>query len=344
MRFICILIIALIMPVSLWAQTVVNVRTQSLSEVLVDFERRAPAEVRALNDSTIAAEVSSVVLSVHADVGQAVKQGDLLLELNPVDYQLNLKQAEANLASSKARLSQANAKLHRARTLGDNQYISADELLERETDVMVFSAQIQANEVAVSIARRNLDKCSLTAPFDGVVGKRMAQVGNFVRNGDPLIAVTQIDRFELDADIPDSQAEELKNSDMIRFESRGQSWPVKLLRLSPVIAVQGRTRQARFTFTASAPAVGRSGELVWKVGNGMLPSNLISRRNGVLGVFLLDSGKARFEPLPGAQEGRPAAVDFPSSTHVITLGRERLQDGSTLNVQKLPVPLLKTHV
>ena len=334
MRFNWIILICLLMPASLLAQTAINVRTENLRDVLVDFERRAPAEVLALNDSTIAAEVSSVVLSVHADVGRAVKKGDLLLELNPIDYQLNLKQAEANLASSKARLSQANAKLKRAQTLGDNQYISADELLERETDVMVSNAQIQANEVAVSIARRNLDKCTLTAPFDGVIRQRMAQVGNFVRNGDPLIAVTQVDQFELDAEIPDGQAEEIRNADFIRFESRGKSWPLELLRLSPVINSQGRTRQARFAFTDDAPAVGRSGELVWRVGEGMLPSNLISRRNGVLGVFVLGSDKARFELLPGAQEGRPALVDLPPSTRVITLGRERLQDGASVIVQQ----------
>lgn len=334
MRFICITLCSLLMPASIWAQTVVNVRAQPLADVLVDFERRAPAEVRALNDSTMAAEVSAVVLSVHADVGQVVKAGDLLLELDPVDYQLNLKQAEANLASSKARLSQASAKLKRARTLGGNQYISADELLERETDVMVFNAQIQADEVAVAVARRNLEKCSLTAPFDGVVGKRMAQVGNFVRNGDPLIAVTQVDQFELDAEIPDGHADEISHADEVRFESRGQSWPVQLLRLSSVINSQGRTRQARFAFMGNAPAVGRSGELVWRVGEGMLPSNLISRRNGVLGVFVIDSDKARFEPLNGAQEGRPVQVNLPASTQVITLGRDRLQDGATLNVQQ----------
>jgi len=334
MRFIWIILISVLMPSSLWAQSAVNVRAQVLSEVLVDFERRAPAEVQALNDSTIAAEVSAVVLSIHADVGQAVKKGDLLLELNPADYQLNLKQAEANLTSSRARLSQANAKLTRAKTLGDKQYVSADELLERQTDVMVYGAQIQANEVAISIARRNLGKCSLAAPFDGVVGKRMAQVGNFVRNGDPLIAVTQIDQFELDVEIPDGQADAIRNADMIRFESRGQSWPVGLLRLSPVIDSQRRTRQARFAFGKNAPAVGRSGELVWRVGDGMLPSNLISRRAGVLGVFLLDSGKARFVALPGAQEGRPAHVELSTSSLVITLGRERLQDGMAVSVQQ----------
>jgi len=207
-------------------------------------------------------------------------------------------------------------------------------LLERETDVMVFNAQIQANEVAVSIAQRNLDKCSLKAPFDGVVGKRMAQVGSFVRNGDPLIAVTQVDQFELDAKIPDSQADEVRNTGMMRFESRGQNWSVELLRLSPVIDSEGRTRQARFAFVTDAPSVGRSGELVWEVGKGMLPSNLISRRNGVLGVFLLDTGKARFEPLPGAQEGRPARIRLPGSSRVIIVGRERLQDGMAVSVQQ----------
>ena len=162
----------------------------------------------------------------------------------------------------------------------------------------------------------------------------MAQVGNFVRNGDPLIAVTQIDQLELDVEIPDGQADAVRDADRIRFESRGQSWPVGLLRLSPVIDSQRRTRQARFAFTGNAPAVGRSGELVWRVGDGMLPSNLISRRDGVLGVFLLDSGKARFELLPNAQEGRPAHVELPASSLVITLGRERLQDGMTVSVQK----------
>ena len=334
MRFIWIILFATGMPALVWAQTGINVRAQALSDVLVDFERRAPAEVRALNDSSISAEVSAVVLSVNADVGQAVAEGDLLLELNPTDYRLNLKQAEANLASSQARLSQAHAKLKRARRLGDNQYISADELLERETEVMVSEAQIQADEVAVAIARRNLDKCSLRAPFDGVVGERLAQVGSFVRNGDPLIAITQVDRFELDAAIPDSQAEEVLTTDMMHFESRGRRWAVELLRLSPVIDSQGRTRRARFAFTAEAPSVGRSGELVWQVGSGLLPSNLISRRNGVLGIFLLDEGKARFVPVPGAQEGRPARIDLPGSNRVITMGRERLQDGVSVSVQQ----------
>ncbi len=332
MRFRWIILVSLLLPAFAWAQTAINVKTKPLSEVLVDFERRAPAEVMALNDTTLAAEVSAVVLEVHADVGQVVRKGDLLLQLEATDYQLNLKQAEANLASGKARLTQAEAKLKRAKKLGNSQYLSADELLERETDVMVSAAQIQANEVAVSIAKRNLEKCSLFSPFNGVVRSRVAQVGNFVKSGDPLIAVTQLDQFELDADIPAKQTDSLRNTSTIRFESRGQSWSVSLLRLSPVIESQTRTRKARFAFPEDAPAVGRSGELVWKMGDGLLPSNLVSRRDGVLGVFVLNGENARFEPLSGAQEGRPVEVNLPASTRVITLGRERLQDGMAVLV------------
>ena len=334
MRSKIVLIACLLVPSWLWGQSGIAVRTQPLSEVLVDFERRASAEVLALNDASIAAEVSAVVLTVHVDVGQDVAKGDLLLNLDPLDYLLNLKQAEANLASNRAQLSQAEVKLTRANTLGKNQYVSADELLERKTAVMVYQAQIQVSEVAVAIARRDLEKCSIRAPFDGVVGERMAQVGNFVRNGEALIAVTQLDQFELDARIPDSQAGELADSVQVRFESRGQSWPVSLLRMSSVIDSQGRTRRTRFEFVQDAPAVGRSGEIVWKVGEGLLPSNLISRREGILGVFLLDNGKAKFQSLPGAQEGRPSYVSLPASSRVITLGRERLQDGADVTVQQ----------
>jgi RND family efflux transporter MFP subunit len=287
-----------------------------------------------MNDSKIAAEVPAVVITIHADVGLSVAKGDLLLELDATDYRLNLEQAEANLASSRAQLAQAEAKQKRAMTLGNSQYVSADELLERETAVLVYRAQIQASEVAVAIARRNLEKCSIRAPFDGVIVERMAQVGNFVRNGETLIALTQLDRFELDARIPDGQANELADSGQLHFASREQIWPVELLRMSSVIDNQGRTRRARFEFIEDAPVVGRSGEIVWKIGQGLLPSNLISRRDGELGVFLLDNGKAKFHSLPGAQEGRPAQISLPSSSRVITLGRERLQDGADVTVQR----------
>ena len=332
MHFRTSLIMVLLLPALAWAQ--VPVQVQSLGETLVDLERRAPADVQPLNDALMAAEVSAVVAAVHADVGQLVEPGQLMLQLDATDYQLNLRQVEASLASSLAQKSEADAKLKRARELGQKQYASDDELLERETRVMVVAAQIQANEVAVSVARRNLEKCSVTAPFAGVVAERMAQVGSYVTNGSPLLRLTQMDRFELDAEIPAKLADSLHGANALYFESRGQRWPVELLRLSPAIEKARRTRRARFEFVDEAPTVGRSGELVWNVEQGLLPANLVTRRNGELGVFVHQAGKAVFTPLPGAQEGRPVAVELPAGTEVIVRGRDRLQDGDAVTVSR----------
>ena len=321
----------LLLPAAIAAQ--VSVQVQSLNEILVDLERRAPADVRPLNDALLAAEVSAVVVEVFADVGQAVSAGEPLLQLDPTDYELALQQAEAQLRSSIAQKTQADARLQRAQELVQNNYLSDDDLLARTTEVAVLEAQIQVNEVAVSVARRNLEKCRIEAPFDGVVTERMAQVGSFVANGSPLMNFTQVDALELDAEIPTNVADSLLDAESIVFSSRGETWPLELLRLSPVIESSRRSQRARFVFTDQVPAVGRSGEVVWLIEYGLLPASLVSRRGGELGVFLHENGRAVFTSLPQAQEGRPVAVDFDPGTQIIVIGRDRLQDGDAVVVR-----------
>jgi RND family efflux transporter MFP subunit len=254
----------------------------------------------------------------------------LLLELDTSDYRLAVQQAEANLAAAKAHKVQADARLKRAQALGTNQYISADDLLARETDVMVLAAQIRVQEASLAIAQRNLEKCEIRAPFNGYVSERKAQLGAWVNPGSPLLVLTQTDRFELDAEIPDELSASLLQADSMQFVSRNESWQVRLLRMSPGLEMERRSRRARFEFLAEAPPVGRSGEIVWRVNKGLLPANLMVRRNGVLGVFLNQSNTADFRPLPGAQEGRPVAVSLPVEAEIVVLGRDRLQDGDAI--------------
>ena len=324
------LIAGLFAPAAVQAGDAIPVTVRAVADVVVDMERSAPAEVRSLNVATLSAEVAAVVKRMLVDVAMEVRQGDLLLELKSTDYRLAVQQAEANLEAVRAQKTQADARLKRARSLGANQYLSADDLLARETDVMVIGAQIQIQEASLAIARRNLEKCLITAPFNGSVSARQAQTGSYVVPGSPLLVLTQSDRFELDAEVPDEMADSLFKADAMRFTSRNDSWPIRLLRLSPVIETERRSRRARFEFVSGAPAAGRSGEIIWRVDKGLLPAGLVVRRHGVLGVFLNQANKARFVPLPGAQEGRPVVVELPSDAEIVLQGRDRLQDGDAL--------------
>jgi len=331
-----ILFACLLLASATHAQEPIPVRTGPVSDVLVDVEQNAPAAVLSLNVATVSAEVTAVVRRVLKDVGETIRQGELLLELDTSDYRLAVQQAEANLAASRAQKMQADARLKRAQTLGTKQYISADDLLARETDVMVISAQIQVQEASLAIARRNLEKCQIKAPFDGYVSERKTQIGAYVNPGSPLLVLTQTDHFELEAEIPDELYSSLLQAQSMEFISRNESWPVRLLRVSPGVDMERRSRHARFEFTGDAPAVGRSGEIVWRAEKGLLPANLVVRRNGVLGVFLNQSNTAVFKPLPGAQEGRPVEVELPPDAEIVVQGRDRLQDGDAIIPSRQP--------
>lgn len=319
-------------PVLTVAQTSIAVEVRQISEVLITQERRAPADVQPINLALVAAEVSAVISKINVDVGQRVKAGDILVQLDATDYELLLLQAEAGLEAAQAQKAHAKARLKRARDLGARDFVSADELLARETDLLVADAQINIQHANVANTRRQLDKCVLRAAFNGVVSERFAQLGSYVSPGSRLVELVETDRYKVDAEIPGNKAQSLAHSKDIRYFGLNESWPVKLLRLSPVINPERRTRRARLAFSDTAAPVGSSGELVWLVANALLPSSLIVQRDGQLGVFLYNAGTAQFMPLPTAQEGRPVVADLPGDSRVVVRGRDRLQDLDAISI------------
>ncbi|WP_455216774.1 hypothetical protein, partial [Kaarinaea lacus] len=93
---------------------------------------------------------------------------------------------------------------------------------------------------------------------------------------------------------------------------------------------KSRTREARLLFTENPALPGSAGELVWEQPSASLPADLLVKRNGKLGVFVLNDGQAKFVPLAGAEAGRPAIVNLAPATEIITQGRFRLQDGDSV--------------
>ncbi len=305
----------------------------TVAELAITQTHRAPAEVVSLNSSAIAAEVQAVVAAVHADAGTRVEAGAPLLELDPTDLALAVRQMEASLAALDARITQADKRLERARNLGAGDYISADDLLARETDLAVLRAERSLWEVRLEIARRDVAKCRIAAPFAGVVEARHAQLGALVRPGEPLLTLVQTDRLELVADVPGHLAQSLGEDSGARFAVDERTWPLVPLRTSPVIRPATRIRQAYFGFAGDdKPLIGTAGELVWDDRVPSLPAHLVVRRGDALGVFVVEAGRARFQVLSGAEEGRPVQAELAVDTVIVIGGRERLNDGDPVRI------------
>ncbi len=308
----------------------VSVSVERLGDVRIARELRAPATVLSANRAIITSEVTALIDRVLVDVGASVEKGAMLVRLDNDNARLSLAQARATLASLDAQIVQANHRLARAEELLTRDFVSDDELISRQTDVAVLEANRQGQLVAIQIAELALERTRIRAPFDATVVQRNAQVGNFAQPGSRLMTVVQEDQREVDAELDPRYAVDIPNVSNLRYISMGFEYPVSLLRLSDVIETDTRRLRVRLKFMDAVAPIGSTGEIAWNEGDGVLPVNLIVQRGPAFGVFVAKNGKAEFVELAQAQEGRPAGLDFPDDTLIVTRGHIRLQDGDDL--------------
>ncbi|MDH4046512.1 MAG: efflux RND transporter periplasmic adaptor subunit [Gammaproteobacteria bacterium] len=312
----------------------IPVSVQRLSEVLVDREVRAPASVISANRAIVTSEVSALIKEFAADVGASVRKDQLLIRLDSDNASLALAQSKAALAAIEAQIVQAKQRLRKAEELLEKNFVSDDELIARQTDLAVLEANRVSQQVVIQQAELALSRTRVRAPFDATVVERQAQVGSFAMPGTPLITLVQTDSREVDAELDPRSASGLSQGSGLQFVSQDRSWPVKLARLSDVIETNTRKLRGRFVFTADAAPVGSTGELVWNESRGLVPVALIVQRGDEFGIFVAVNNLARFVAIPSAQEGRPAMLDMPPDTLIVSRGHIRLQDGDALQISR----------
>lgn len=323
----------LIGATSVGAQAV-PVTTQSFAEVGIYPQRNAFATVISLNNSRISAEVTARIVEIPVEVGQIVRKGATLARLDSRDYALAAERAKAELEAAQSTHQFAVQQLERARKLVAEGFVSPQALNQRETDVSIASAQVRTADADLSTARRNVKKCLIRAPFRAIIKERLGQVGEIATPGAPLVRILDASRIEVSARVQPDDAEELRTSKNVMFESREGLFPLKLRRIVPALDQRERSQEARLRFTKRSALPGAPGRVVWRSSQAHLPPDLVLRRGNQLGVFVAENGKATFVPIPLAQEGRPVAADLAANAAIVIEGRYQLQDGDAVSIAK----------
>ncbi len=310
----------------------IPVTVKRLDDLLIHKKLRAPATVISLNRAIIRSEVTALIKAVPIDVGDTVRKGQTLVILDSDNNRLMLDQSEARLTALKAQIVQAKQRLDKAQELLEKDFISDDELLARETDLAVLEANHQEQKTLVRIQELALSRTNIKAPFDAAVVDRQAQIGSYAMPGTALMTIVQTDKREIDVEVDPRYAVQLPTVSGLFFISQGRQWPVKFSRVSNVIETNTRILRARFKFANEPASIGLTGELVWNESSGFMPAAQIIQRGTSLGVFIINSNKANFIPLPDAQEGRPALIDLSPDTLIVVRGQARLQDGDSVSI------------
>src|SRR5690349_16114265 len=175
--------------------------------------------VAALNSATVRSMVTEPIISIDFKDGQYVKKGQLLAQLDPSTYQAQLDQAEANLARDEAHLENGRINLGRYVPLAKQGFAPQQQVSTQQAKIAQEEAVIKADRAAIEYAKTGLSYTKLVAPFDGVAGIRLLDVGNIIHSsstrGSPtepnaLVVINQVQpisvMFTLDeSDVADVQ-------------------------------------------------------------------------------------------------------------------------------------------
>ncbi len=180
--------------------------------------------VTAYNTVTIKSRVDGQLLRVLVNEGQAVRQGQLLMEIDPRPYQAVLAQAQGQLVKDQATAANANAEAQRYTALFQAGVVSKESQQSQVSGAGQATGAIQADQAAIQAAQVNLAYTRITSPINGVVGLRQVDAGNIVHAADTtgLIVVTQVQPIAVIFTLPEDQL-----PDVLSRTRSGQRLPVE---------------------------------------------------------------------------------------------------------------------
>ena len=137
----------------------------------------------------IAPRVSGQTLKLNVQDNQAVKEGDVLFEIDPEDYRLILEKAKAELATLDQQLAQAQDTLRRLEPLLPHGFTTADTVDKARTAVTTLQAQRQGAIASINLEELHLSYCKVIAPFSGRVINLNISAGAHVTAGVPVFSL-----------------------------------------------------------------------------------------------------------------------------------------------------------
>jgi membrane fusion protein, multidrug efflux system len=161
--------------------------------------------VQGFNTVLVRTRVDGQIDKIAFKEGQVVKQGDLLVEIDPRPYQATLDQAKAKKAQDEANLANVNLDLQRFIKLGE--FATKQQLDTQHSSVLQLTAQIEADTAAIANAQTQLDYTAIQSPIPGVVGLRQVDIGNIVNASTQtgIVSVAQVEPIAVIFTAPEEQ-------------------------------------------------------------------------------------------------------------------------------------------
>jgi membrane fusion protein (multidrug efflux system) len=280
-------------------------------------------------EAVVSLEAEGRLVKVAVDLGDSVRKGQILALIAPQEYEYKKVQAEAELAA-------AESDFKRTSDLAKKEMSTPQQLDENRR-------RLDVARTAADLARKKLADTSLLSPIDGIVSKRLINVGEYVRIGTPAFQIVRITPLKLKADVPERYVSDVTIGAAVNveYEALRDQPPLTgtIVRVSPIVAVDSRSFpiEAQIenpkglvkpgTFAHASVMIAKPEKAL------VVPEAAVTSFAGMPRVYVLQDGKARERVIEvsGKNKGRMIVTKgLSSGEKVIVTGLETLSDGRTV--------------
>lgn len=304
----------------------VAVRTTAVTTRDWPATYEATGTVRARTTATIASKVMGYVQSVGAQVGDRVRQGQVLVTLDARDQETSLRRAEAGraearsavpelesaTAAAKANLDLAQSTFKRMEELAGKKSISNQEFDEANARLKAAQAnyemlrakraqldsKIAQAEQEVQAAANMRDYAKVAAPFPGVVTARSVEPGNLATPGAPLLTIEQEGMYRLEAAVDESKLASIKAGQTVEvILDAGRKQNARVSEIVPAVDAASRSYIVKIDLPASPQLrSGMFGRAVFPLGAQSvtaIPAQALTERGQMQSVFVVEDNVVR---------------------------------------------------
>lgn len=287
--------------------------------------------VEAVRQTTVSAQISGRVKEVNFDIGDSVKQGQIILRIDDKETEQALAGSQAQVMQSQAALTQAKGNYERSLRMFEQKYISQSALDKAKAEFEMAKAQAAASEAGENQSALARGYAAVVAPFSGIVVSRMVEVGEVVTIGKPMMVGFDPAQMRVIVNVPQYKLAEIGTRPKVTVELASlQRWvqPASVA-VQPSADARTHSTQVRVALPANEEGIYpgmfvRAHFVVGKAKKLLIPASAVVRRSEVVAVYVVDekgapklrqvrlgeaAGAQDVEVLVGLNPGEKIALD-----------------------------------
>lgn len=266
----------------------VAVQTTVLPEVYP-----AAGVVEAVDTVQLSSRVMGHIRELKVVQGQAVKRGEVLFVVDPVDTQGAVDLAKQNLIQAEAALKDARLDYERFKNLYKDEAVNKQQLEKMRMNYEVSLSRVAQAKAGLTVAQGQIGYTRVSAPMDAIVTAKLANEGDMASPGHPVLVLEDTTHMQVRAAVPEAVFRNLKLGDVARVEVDGQAQPLeaRVARMTPTADSVAHTYPVTLDVAAPGLKSGAFARVLFPQGKReslLVPQAAVLERAGIRGVFVLD--------------------------------------------------------